>query len=101
MADSRSDSAITRRLRSNHDCLIAVFSHVFDLFSVVARARNHFHLDVLEAVYIKPHSPVLCQQKEYVSIVFGVNITSFSLVSHISNVCTFLVIHILCLGVFS
>ena len=58
LADSRSDSAITRHLRSNHDCLIAVCSHVSDLFSVVARARNHFHQYALEAVYIKLHSPV-------------------------------------------
>ena len=36
LADSRSDSVITRHLRSNHDCLMAVCSHVFDLFSVVA-----------------------------------------------------------------
>ena len=36
LADSRSDLPITRHLRSNHDCLIAVCSHVFDPFSVVA-----------------------------------------------------------------
>ena len=70
LADSRSDSAITRHLRSHHDCLMAVCSHVFDLFSVVARARNHFHLDVLEAVYIQLHSLVLCQQKEYVKVLY-------------------------------
>ena len=70
LADSRSESAITRHLRSNHDCLIAVFFHVFDLFSVVARARNPFHLDVLQAVYIKLHSPVLSQQKEYVKVLY-------------------------------
>ena len=35
LADSRSNSAITRHHRSNHDCLIAVCFHVFDLFSVV------------------------------------------------------------------
>ena len=52
---------VPRHLRSNHDCLIAVCYHVFDLFSVVARAPNHFHLDVLEAMYIKLHIPVLCQ----------------------------------------
>ena len=40
LADSRSDFAITHHLRSNRGCLIAVCSHVFDLFSVVARARN-------------------------------------------------------------
>ena len=38
LADSRSDSAITRHLRSNQGCLMAVCSHVFDLFSVVARS---------------------------------------------------------------
>ena len=70
LADSHSDSAITRHLRSNHDCLMAVCSHVFDLFSVLARTRNRFHLDVLEAVYIKHHSPALCQQKEYVKALY-------------------------------
>ena len=35
----------------------AVCSHAFDLFSVVARARYHAHLDELEAVYIKLHRP--------------------------------------------
>ena len=52
LADSRSDSAITRHLRSNHDCLIAVCSHVFDLFSVVARAHNHFHFFVIHILYL-------------------------------------------------
>ena len=70
LADSRSNSAITRHLRSNHDCPMAVCSHVFDLFSVVARARNHFHLDVVEAVYIILHCPVLCQQKEHVKVLY-------------------------------
>ena len=50
--------------------LIAVYSHVFDLFSDVARACNHFHLDVLEALYIEHLSPVLCQQKEYVKVLY-------------------------------
>ena len=72
----------------------------FDLFPVAARARNHFHLDVLEAVYIKLHGPVLCQQKEYVKVLYLV-FMPFSHVSHISNACTFVVIHILYLGVFS
>ena len=70
LADYRSDSAITRHLRSNYECVMAVCSHMFDLFSVVARARNHFHLDVLEAVYIKLHSPVLWQQKKYVKVLY-------------------------------
>ena len=61
---------ITRHPRSNHDCLMAVCSYELDLFSVVARARNHFHPDVLEAAHIKLHSPVLCQQKEYVKVLY-------------------------------
>ena len=68
LADSRSDSATTRHVRSNHNSLIAVCSHVSDLFSVGARARNHFHQYALEGVYIKLHSPVLCQQKDNVKV---------------------------------
>ena len=63
LADSLSNSAITRHHRSNHACLLAVCFHVFDLFSAVNRARNHFHLHMLEAEYIKVHSPVLSEQK--------------------------------------
>ena len=89
LADSRSNSAIIRHHRSSHDCLIAVCFHVFDLFSVVERARNHFHLDRLEAEYIKVHNRVLSQQKICESVVFGVNITPLSHVLHISNVRAF------------
>ena len=71
------DSAITSYLRPNYDCLIGVCCHVFDYFSVGARASNHFHLDVLEAVYIKLHSPACFVQTKGIceSFVFGVNIT--------------------------
>ena len=62
-------SLTTRHRASNHDCLIAVCSHMFDLFSL-AQAHNQFHLDVLEAVYIKLHSTVLCQQKEYLKVLY-------------------------------
>ena len=82
LADSRSNSAITRHHRSNHDCLIALCFHVFDLFSVVERVRKHFHLDMLEAEYIKVHSPVLSQQKICERVVFGVNITPLSHILH-------------------
>ena len=87
LADSRQDSAITRHLMSNHDCLIAVCSHV--LISVVAQARNHFHLDVLEAVYIKLQSCFVPTKGICENIAFGVNITPLSHVPHISNVFTF------------
>ena len=64
--------------------------HVVDLFSVGARVRNYFHLDVLEAVFIKLHSPAcFAQKKEHVKV-FGVNITPLPHMSNISNVSTFL-----------
>ena len=52
-------------------CLRAVCSNdLVNVFKVVARSRNSFHLDVLEAVFIKLHSPVLCQQKEFVKVLY-------------------------------
>ena len=71
LEESRSDSAITRHLKSSLDCLRAVCSNdLVNVFKVVARSRNSFHLDVLEAVFIKLHSPVLCQQKEFVKVLY-------------------------------
>ena len=101
IADFRSDSANTRHLRSNRYCLIAVCSHVFDLFSVVARGRNHLHLDVLEAVYIKLHSPVLCQQKEYAKVLYLVWILRLCLTCLAFLMFAPFVIHNLYLGVYS
>lgn len=71
LAASRSDSAVSRHLKDNHDCLRAFSSsNLFDCFTVVSRARNQFHLDVLEAVFIKLRTPVLCQQKEFVKALY-------------------------------
>ena len=71
LANSRLDSTITRHLKNSPQCLtIVCSSKVLDYFSVFARARNHFHLDVLEAVFIKVHSSVLCQQKEFVKVLY-------------------------------
>ena len=66
--------------------------HVVDHFSVGARVRNHFHPDVLEAGYIKLHSPACSVQTKGIceSIVFGVNITPLSHMSNSSIVSTFL-----------
>ena len=65
-------------------------SHAFDLLSVVAQERNNVHLDKQEAVYTKLHSSFLVPTKGICeSIVFSVNITPLSHLSHISNVCTF------------
>ena len=35
-------------------------------FSVLAKARTNFHLDALEATFIKTLKPILCRQKEFV-----------------------------------
>ena len=37
-----------------------------DAVNVSGQARSSFHLSVLESVYIKTQSPVLCRQKEFV-----------------------------------
>ena len=71
LLDLRSDSAISRHLKSHHNCLRAVCGpNMLDHFSILSRAGNQFHLDVLEAVYIKVHNPELCQQKEYVKVLY-------------------------------
>ena len=45
-------------------CLVIVCSsNVLGYFSVLACARNPFHSDVLEVVFIKIQSPPLCLQK--------------------------------------
>ena len=62
-ADVRSSSAIHQHLVENRECLTD-FS--YDRFTILATARNNFHLNVLEALYIKSLKPFLCRQKEFV-----------------------------------
>ena len=59
------DSAITRHLKDNPDCISAGLRQNF---SIVARARHQTHLNVLEALYISKFSPVLCCQKDHVRV---------------------------------
>ncbi|MEC8567464.1 MAG: hypothetical protein VXY56_04130, partial [Pseudomonadota bacterium] len=67
--NSKDQSAIGRHLYGNLEC-----SRNFNdaQFTVLARARNDFHLAVLEMVFIKTKDPELCRQKQYVlnSILF-------------------------------
>ena len=64
LVDSRSDSAITRHMKTSPQCLnIVCSSKVLYHFCVLECAYNLFHLDVLETVLIKVHRPVLGQQK--------------------------------------
>lgn len=56
-------SAIGQHLKDNPACG-AKYSD--QMFSVVARARSQFHLNVLEAIFIQRFKPILCKQKEFV-----------------------------------
>ena len=60
---AKSDSAITRHLK---DCVECINPDLTTLFKIIARGRHQCHLDVLEAIYIRAKSPVLCSQKEHV-----------------------------------
>ena len=57
---AKSDSVITRHLK---DCVECINPDLTTRFKVIARARNQCHLDVLEAIYIRAKSPVLCSQE--------------------------------------
>ena len=46
----RTDSAITRHLKSNPQC---IRNDLHSAFKVLAQARNRPHLDILEALFIK------------------------------------------------
>ena len=66
LALSKSDSGITRHLKTSPECRNAVCSNPVKEFRVLAKARNSGHLCFLEAVFISRLSPVLCAQKEFV-----------------------------------
>ena len=57
------DSAIGQHLLDNDRC---VLNYDDKRFSILAAARSSFHLNLLEATYIKTRRPVLCRQKEFV-----------------------------------
>ena len=56
-------SAIGLHLLENPCC---ANDYSIDSFSILARARKGFHLNVLEAIYINKSKPILCRQKQYV-----------------------------------
>ena len=57
------DSAIGQHLLENEQCALNYDSK---RFSMLVRARSSFHLNLLEAAYIKTRRPVLCRLKEFV-----------------------------------
>ena len=56
-------SAIGQHLLDNDQCAL---NYDNKRFSILAAARSSFHLNLLEAAYIKTRRPVLCRQKEFV-----------------------------------
>ena len=62
----KSDSGITRHLKTSPPCLEAIRARPLDRFSVLAKARNSSHLGVLEAMFIRTLKPELCAQKDFV-----------------------------------
>ena len=61
----KGDSAITEHLKDSVRCISDVES-MNGRFRSLAQARNRFHLDILEALYIAKMKPALCRQKEHV-----------------------------------
>ena len=57
------DSAIGQHLLENDQCTLNCDNK---RFSILATAGSSFHLNLLEAVYVKTRRPVLCKQKEFV-----------------------------------
>ena len=57
------DSAIGQHLLDNDGCAL---NYDDKQFSILAAAHSSFHLNLLEATYIKTRHPVLCRQKEFV-----------------------------------
>ena len=57
------DSAIGQHLLENDQCALNYYNK---RFSILSMARISFHLNLLEAAYIKTQRPVLCRQKEFV-----------------------------------
>ena len=66
-----------KRTDTKPDCDFAIGQHLLDndrcalkyddkRLSILAAARSSFHLNLLEATYIKTRRPVLCRQKEFV-----------------------------------
>ena len=62
LKSEKNDSAVEKHLKGNP---IYIPLEPEKCFTVLARARNKSHLDILEAVFIRTLSPDMCQQKEF------------------------------------
>ena len=78
----RCDSAIGQHLLNNDQ---SALNYDNKRFSILVTARNSFHLNLLEAVYIKTQRPALCRQKEFVYTLKLLIIAAF----HLASCCAF------------
>ena len=60
------DSAVTKHLKGQPDCITEIRDNLMKHFQVIAHARSQLYLDILEALHIKASEPSLCLQKEFV-----------------------------------
>ena len=63
MKVEKNDSAVTKHLKENAECVPLCKPE--SQFKILAEARSNSHLDVLETIFIKKLLPVLCAQKEF------------------------------------
>ena len=63
MKVEKNDSAVTKHLKENAECVPLCKPE--SRFKILAEARSNSHLDVLETIFIKKLLPVLCAQKEF------------------------------------
>ena len=56
----KSQSAIGEHLLNNLEC---AKNYNDNMFSIVCKGRNMYHLSVLESIFIKTSKPSLCKQK--------------------------------------
>ena len=75
------DSATGQHLLENDQCAL---TYDYKRFSILATARSSFHLNLLEAAYIKTHRLALCRQKEFVYA-----LKLFRQSRHLASCCTF------------
>ena len=57
------ESAIGHHLIKNPEC---AKTYTEEIFRIIGQAKSSFHLSVLESVYDKTHSPVLCKRKAFI-----------------------------------
>ena len=98
LQDAKTDTAITKDLKSSPSCLIAVCTNVGQRYSasILVRARNACHLATRGAIFIARHKLKLRSQKQFVwsFSLFNFNFEFFVLFSLVLSPGIFYLLHI-------